>query len=476
MKKLFSLALALIMIFALATTAMADGEGTPAPSEFIITVNNGVVGQDYAAYKIFDVTYTTSAWSYTIHEDSPWYATVDAYENVSENGMTLTKAYAVDKTWVVTVNNKFSAADFAATLIAALGNKTAAGEIKGYSDSNKTIDVGEAGYYLVDSNLGSLCALNTADPNAEIYEKNSLSTIEKKVMEEGENWADQADFDYNQKVFYQLTVTIEANAYNEDDDANNPGIDDDYVIYDTLPTGVTYNAGSIAINGWTLDTDYTFAQDDEDAQKLIITLKESKLVDCKELDEIVITYDATMTTDAAVDTKLTNVAELWYKNVKRDEADADVYTYDFDLFKHNEAGEALADAWFQLSNGTKFAKATKDNNGDYTFTGWVEKADATTFETPADGTFNVKGLDQGSYILTETKAPAGYNLLSDDVDVTVAADINAEYTVDVLNQAGALLPSTGGIGTTIFYTVGGILVLAAGVLLITKKRMSGVEE
>jgi len=109
----------------------------------------------------------------------------------------------------------------------------------------------------------------------------------------------------------------------------------------------------------------------------------------------------------------------------------------------------------------------------------------TEITTDATGAFTIQGLDSDTYYLTETAAPAGYNVLksaievkvSDKGEVTYIYDgVEATGTVMVENNTGAELPSTGGIGTTIFYVVGGLLVVAAGVLLVTRKRMSKSED
>lgn len=110
-----------------------------------------------------------------------------------------------------------------------------------------------------------------------------------------------------------------------------------------------------------------------------------------------------------------------------------------------------------------------------------------------DGVLRFDGLSAGTYTITELKAPNGYNLLQGPITVTIgftapndqnsgctwtvtapadAQVVDGRVQLEVENQAGGLLPSTGGIGTTIFYIVGGILVVGAAVLLITKKRMS----
>ena len=161
------------------------------------------------------------------------------------------------------------------------------------------------------------------------------------------------------------------------------------------------------------------------------------------------------------------------------------------VFKfHTDAtveGNGLAGAKFTISkseNGTdpinliKLTDATKPN------TYRVAKADRATtaiteITTETTGKFTIQGLDSDTYYLTETKAPGGYNKLKDAVKITIANDGTVKVgentttvtEVQIENKTGTKLPSTGGIGTTVFYVVGGILAVGAAVLLVTKKRM-----
>ena len=120
-------------------------------------------------------------------------------------------------------------------------------------------------------------------------------------------------------------------------------------------------------------------------------------------------------------------------------------------------------------------------------TGWTDDQKyATVFETPGNGKFVIAGLDADTYYLEETKAPDGYNRLKEPVNVVITANSasgktvtatityneTATGTVRIENQTGVELPSTGGIGTTVFYVIGGLLMGVAVVLLVTRKKMS----
>ena len=148
----------------------------------------------------------------------------------------------------------------------------------------------------------------------------------------------------------------------------------------------------------------------------------------------------------------------------------------------------LAGAKFTLSknpDGSAPIRLVEVEKNVYRVATEGEKNTVTEITTDETGSFTIQGLDSDTYYLTETSAPAGYNVLksaievkvSDKGEVTYIYDgVTATGTVKVENKTGAELPSTGGIGTTIFYVVGGLLVVAAGVLLVTRKRMSKSED
>ena len=232
--------------------------------------------------------------------------------------------------------------------------------------------------------------------------------------------------------------------------------------------------------------------------------------------KVVVTYTAKLTEDAAVEidgsikeenkvyVKFTNDYDDFQEG-RTPEKDVDVYSFTLDIYKYTDdngdegyqVGDThLAGAEFQLyktvNDTTYYAKANEVTvgGGNYKITGWAEMTgteapDGTaTFVTPESGKLDIDGLDLGTYYLRETKAPEGYNLLADPIEIKIedkAGDNALEPVVEipvrhVENSSGVELPSTGGIGTTIFYTLGGLLAVGAAVFLVTKKRMSGVEE
>lgn len=229
---------------------------------------------------------------------------------------------------------------------------------------------------------------------------------------------------------------------------------------------------------------------------------------------VTITYTAKVTDNAAIDgTGNTNkVTVTWTtKNgtepgpgeLKQEET---IYTYAIALKKVNNKGKTLPGAVFEFPF---YVQTTPDANGAYIYAGTTPGEGLTNqITTPDSGVIVVKGVKSGTYEIKEVTAPAGYNKLTAPVTVeavktsqtsthtTVYLDENGnttntqtEKTIEVkvdianiaatalvvVNKAGTELPSTGGMGTTIFYVLGAVLVVGAGVLLVTKKRMSQSE-
>ena len=173
-RKLASLLLALVMVFALATTAFATGTTTTGS----ITVDNPVADRTYTAYKIFDVVYDAAKehYSYTIDKNSAWFNTVQTYAT-TENGQTLAQVPGTT-TYVVTTTDAFSAPAFAAALKAALdaGTTTFTGTelTKSGTPEKASATVDELGYYFVSSNTGALCNLTTTNSDVTIHDKNDM--------------------------------------------------------------------------------------------------------------------------------------------------------------------------------------------------------------------------------------------------------------------------------------------------------------
>ena len=305
----------------------------------------------------------------------------------------------------------------------------------------------------------------------------------------------------------------------------------DYIISDTMSDGLTSNVKTaddvnITVNGKVLPRDYYDVTENGNSFQVHINIL-GAIADgyMTAGAEIITSYSGVLNENAKVydEGKQDNTAHLEYSNNPNDAEDkgrtpdSKVYdwTFKMDVHKVDKDNKPLEGAKFVLSkNGSlNVADMNCDENGVPTVTtdliGLVIDADGNYVVATADankadivyaidaGYATIKGLDDVmDYYLYETKAPEGYNLLSQPVQFK----INAEYepdgsalqegyptvtvdkgqpstnlSTDVVNQSGAELPSTGGIGTTIFYVVGGLLVVGAGIVLVTKKRMGKAE-
>lgn len=475
-KKFASLLLALVMVFALAVPAFAADNGR-------ITVDNPITGQTYTAYKIFDVVYDTTAggsagthYSYTIDSNSEWFSTVQAYATEA-NGLTLTQANG-STTYIVTTTDAFSAPSFAVALKAAVTGKTGT-ELTAQADGTVSVSNLPLGYYFVTSSTGALCNLTTTNPSVTIHDKNDIPF---------EKVDDQESVDVGQTVNYTITGKV----------PDYTGFKTyTYLITDTMSEGLTFKKDvKVTVGGTDVTSACTVTYDvDNNANKFTVSVPVmSYTIGAK----IKVTYSAVVNEKAVAKVEK-NHAVLKYSNdptddTKHSETPPEIETvYSakivIDKYETGKESTKLAGATFvlykEVTAGEGEQAVTSKLYYKWNVTDkkveWVtDKDQATTKVTDENGATSFDGLADGTYYLEETAAPAGYNLLAEPVSVTVnganatEADLSAlTVTEKVANNTGTLLPSTGGMGTTVFYILGSILVVGAGVLLVTKKRMSG---
>ena len=473
MKKIASILLLIAVVLTMTVgTAFAAGEnGT-------ITVDNPITGQTYTAYKIFDVSYNTdkSAYSYTIKSTSEWFATVQSYASTADSGLTLTQVNG-STTYIVATTDAFSAPKFAVAMKAAVSGKT--GTALTVTDGKASVTGLDLGYYFVTSTNGALCNLTTTNPSVTIHDKNDIPF--DKVD-------DQESVDVGQVVYYTITGKV----------PDYTGFTTfDYTITDTMSQGLTFNKDvKVTVGGTDVTSACTVTYDvDGNANKYTVSVPVKNYTIGA---EIKVTYSAVVNEEAVAKIE-NNHAILKYSNDPTDntkygtfEDKETVYSAKIVINKYaknadnpEDMSKKLAGATFILYKEVIADGATEATKLYYKWNDtdkkveWVaDKAQATSKITDDNGAASFDGIADGAYYLEETAAPAGYNLLDAPVSVTVngantaTAGLSAlTVTKDIANNTGAILPSTGGIGTTIFYVLGAVLVIGAGVLLVTRRRM-----
>ncbi len=474
-RKLTSLLLALLLVFALAATAAADGDNYPGK----ITVDNPKDGTTYIAYKIFDVVYeeptTTEHYSYTIQRDSEWYNTVDTYATNNTNSLKLTQVNGTN-TYIVEKLADFSAPSFAKALKAAVNEKNGRTLTKAEGASTASADNLPLGYYFVTSSTDALCNLTTTDSTVTIHDKNDVPFKKEGIK--------KRDVEVGNVLDYTITGKV----------PDTTGFDEyTYEITDTMSDGLTFNGDSLKVmvgtENVTNDPKCTILKGTDAAPSTFkVTIK---VKDCKVGEEIVVTYNATVN-EKAVAVVSTNNAELIYSNDPTNKESkahqpADehkVYSAQIEInkyWKDNGQNKALENVGFKLYKKVTSEGQETINYYKYDETTqkvrWVNTLDeGSEVKTDAQGKAYFKGLANDTYYLVETTTPAGYNPLTGPETFTVTGSETDTKTLtvskDIENKTGAVLPSTGGMGTTVFYVLGAVLVLGAGVLLVTKKRMS----
>ena len=488
MKKLLTLLAVLTLALAMAVPAFA-ASGT-ASSTGTITIDNAVTGTTYKAYRIFDLeSYDTDKNAYSYKLNSAWNGFPEYSTTIDGNLVSASTFFSVNSAGYIEWNDakKDAGADFAKLAKAfAVANTIACDKEETASSATVTFTDLTLGYYLVDTSLGSLCSLDTTTPSVTIKEKNSDTTIEKKIVITGNEKVDSNSAGIGDTVNFSITITVK------------DGAPKDYVLHDKL-SGLTFDPDSLEVKvgttTLTANTDYTLETNPADGDSFDVKFKDGKL---KTNEVVVVTYSAMVAADATIaGAGNTNKAKLAYSGKESTEEETTTYVWKLNVHKYalNSTNDevALSGAKFVLyrmdSGVKKYAKLTNDK-----IDGWVtDKGDATTLETSGTGDILIEGLNEGTYYLEETEAPAGYNKLTEPIEVKITATTSVtsgsetvqyknlsessytpatDATVKVLNKAGTQLPSTGGIGTTLFYVIGGVLMAVAAVLLVTKKRMN----
>lgn len=462
-KKLFAALLAAALVLAMAVPAFAETNATKGS----ITIDGTVSGETYTIYRMFKLdSYNAESKTYSYTVESAW-------ENFFKTGAGkdyITLDGQGHPTWKAGVDSTDDSDTVAALAKAAL----TWAKVKGITGTAETATGDtvtffnlDLGYYLVDSSLGALCGLNTTTPNVTIKEKNGQPTIEKEVKN-GDAWGTTNDAKIGDTVEYKVEIKVADGAQK-------------YTVTDTMSKGLTFNNSSLKVTANdAVTTDYTLTST---TNGFTLVLPETYVSTLTKGTTIIVTYNATLNKDAVIDGDgNANEVKLSYGNHQNTvPSKVTTKSYQFDLVKVDGTTNKLLDgAEFELADGETKLSFVKDTAGNYRVAMTGEEG-ATTTITVKGGKVNIYGLAGKTYTLTETKAPGGYNKLvtPETVNLTEGSKAHATFDADVYkdggvvvkNNAGTVLPSTGGMGTTLFYVIGGGLMVAAVVLLVTKKRM-----
>ena len=484
-KRVLALLAAFALVLAMAVPAFAAN----------ITING--TGKNYKAYKLLNATVSGTGAdkkiSYTVNEK---------YTEILKAATSVTDA----KNIIKAIENKTDAAAIRSFANDVYAKIKAAKTTEDYTSTGKNFTDVDKGYYLIvetelndEAETYSLVMLNTADQdNVTVDSKEESPTFEKKIKEKNDStgdvtgWQDGADYDINDAVPFKLQGTVPQNygAYNTYK----------YVFHDEMSSGLTFNASSVVVkvdentitSGYSVVT--TGLKDGCTFEIQFDDLK--KISEVKAGSTITVEYDATLNENAVIGSAGNpNQAKLEYSNNPYGDGTGKTpwdkviaFTYQLVANKVDKDGAPVVGAGFTL----------------YKWSNEQDKYVAVGSEIKGVTTFNFKGIDAGKYKLVESTVPDGYTK-AEDLVFTVVATYDTEdlepkfgtltikdgnkvisegegnvftvnlaagsFTTNVVNLTGTTLPSTGGMGTTVFYVVGGGLMAVAVVLLVTKKRM-----
>ena len=489
-----SIALVLAMILTLAMSVTVFAAPNADQNTFSLTLNKAVKGHTYEAYQIL---------SGDLSADKATLSNIKWGEGIKAEGQTALGGDAAGyaKKLADMGNNsselKEQAQIIGANLASASGSVTVTDP-----DAKNVISNLKPGYYLIKDKDDSLQGQEsytefilhvTDDVDANV--KADVPSVEKKVKDtndttgETTGWQDSADYDIGDDVPFQLTATL----------ANNI---ESYKTYslkfnDTLSKGLDYNNDAVIKLGDKDVTSYFTPSYDETAKTLTFTCDNILAFGAKNSDKIVVEYTAKLNENAVIGAAGNpNTVYLDFSNNPNNGGEGDrgktpedkviVFTYKLTVNKVDKENKPLTGAEFSL-----FKKV----NGKEELVE-VKKI----LSTNAEGTvFGFTGLDDGTYVLRETKTPDGYNSIEDQTftisakhdensddpkltaltgDVASGSIINlgvmlekGELSTDVVNNKGSVLPSTGGAGRVAIYVIGAILVIGGGIVLVTKKRV-----
>ena len=548
-KKLLGLLLAAVMVLAMGVPTFAASGG------YSIKINDESSEHTYVAYQVFRGTVSVSDNGQTL-SNVEWgdgvngealLAALKGPEGTLTAYQTCTSAAEVAKVLEGYDDDSQAIKEFS-DIVGQHLSETTSGTLSAYDEDSKSYTISglAAGYYFIkdadtvaetDAYTDFILKLTNDET---ITRKADVPSVEKKVQEDdkditygeeddnyGEGYNDVADWNIGDPVPFKLIGTLPTNFADYDTYQ--------YIFHDTLSTGLSLNQDTIHVymasdkagtkdkkelHGYTVNVPGTEEENQCSFEVAFADLTNSETVgeEVTANKYIIVEYTATLNKDAEIGLPGNpNRVYLEFSNNPNSGGEGDtgktpedkviVFTYELDATKVDgeHTDTKLKDAEFKLY----------DENGKYVIvdadgkvTGWADnEAGGSTLKSDENGLFKVIGLDDGTYWLKETKAPDGYNLITDPIKIEIKATtvndqdwtamegpadalkvLEIKVTVgstttsgngdtesgivetDIKNNKGAELPETGGMGTTIFYVLGAILVLGAGGLLIARRR------
>ena len=488
-KKMLAITFTFMMIVGMGTNVKAM-EGSQTDTKGTITVSNVSEGHTYKLYKILNLESYSYESGKAEEGNYAYTLTGDKWDNFVKTNSGEGKFFTITDNKYVTFNEG-EAATLAKEAIKFAENKNLEISITPTKEENGNLVFSnlDLGYYLVDSSVGALCNLTTTNPTVTIQEKNGMPTVVKQVKEDSTDvFGSNNTADIGQTVEFQTTITAQAGAHN-------------YVLHDKMSEGLTFDEASVTV----------VLKKNSEAQVTTLVspkdyvLKTAELGEtdsicafhiefteefCNSLnadDQIIVSYSATLNENAVIGDAGNN-NDTWLKygdGTDTAHSSTSTYTFKLPVFKYTGVEKkGLGKAKFTLKNANgsdsiqlvKVSDATEDTELTYRVAKTGEENTVTEITTPSSGKFIIQGLDADTYLLTETEQPKGYNKLATPITVIIETDgkikIDTSYVnvVEVENKTGTILPSTGGMGTTIIYMVGAILVIGSGIVLLSKKK------
>ena len=480
-KKLLGLLLALTLSLTLCLPAFAaNGTNNNTGS---ITINDSEVGHTYSIYQVMvleSYDKDKNAYAYKAHSDwADWLKTQTQYVSIDNQGYI---------TWVGQTDDSTIAAFAKNALAHAKSNNIAPVEEVTATSTTVSFTGLNLGYYLVDTTLGTLCSLDTIIPNVTMQEKNDLPKIEKEVKEDSTgNWGEENTAEIGDTVEFKTTITAKEGA-------------EKFILHDKMSAGLTLDPDSITVAE---PAGVTKGQDADNGDYHVVTngltdgctfevhFHQSYLDTIAADTNIVVTYEAVVNENAVVyPAENPNETKLQYGNAPDPEDQftppdiTKTYTFTFDIVKTDNEKELITGAEFKLydsETGGKEIPVVADGVNTYRLAKDGETGEAIVVNE--NHYITVNGLDDNTtYWLEETKTPEGYHKLTGRVEVALGEKQNISTTMNgttwvegdggvwVENIPGKELPSTGGMGTALFYIGGGVLVVGAAALFVLKKR------